>query len=89
MLIRTSFQPVDVLCVHPEQLTLAVKQSHKVVTEVGLVVPWVQLFGQGEEGIRVSVKKANLKYGLSIGQVILLQVVIESAAWRPVKETIS
>lgn len=62
------------------------KQPYKVVSEVGLVVPWVQLFGQGEEGVRVSVEKADLKYGLSIGQVILLQVVIKTAAWRPVKE---
>lgn len=59
------------------------KQIYKVVCQVGAVVSWIQLFGQGEEGIWVMVEKANLKYGLGVRQVILLQVVIETTAWRP------
>lgn len=54
--------------------------------QIGLIVPWIQLFGQGEEGIRVLMEKADFEYGLCIRQVILLQVVIETTAWRPVRE---
>lgn len=63
------------------------KQIYKVVCQVGVVVSWIQLFGQGEEGIWVMVEKANLKYGLGVRQVILLQVVIETTAWRPASES--
>lgn len=54
--------------------------------QIGLIVPRIQLFGQGEEGIRVLMEKADLEYGLGVRQVILLQVVIETAAWSPVGE---
>lgn len=84
--VHTSFQPVDVLRVHPEKLALVVEQPYKIMAQVGLIVPWIQLFGQGEERIRVSMEKVDLKYGLGVGQVILLQVVIETATWRPVRE---
>lgn len=84
--IHTSFQPVDVLRVHPEKLTLLVEQSYEIMGQIGLIVPWIQLFGQGEEGIRVLMKKADFEYGLGIGKVILLQVVVEAATWRPVRE---
>lgn len=62
------------------------KQSYKVVCDIGLVITRVQLFGQGEEGLRVMMEKADLEYGLCVRQVILLQVVIETAAWGPVRE---
>lgn len=55
--------------------------------QVGLVVPWIQLFGQSKEGMWVVMEKVNLEYGLCIGQVVLLQVVIETATRRPVKQT--
>lgn len=61
------------------------KQPHKIMSQIGLVVPWIQLFGQGKERIRVVMEKVNLEYGLCVGQVILLQVVIETATWRPVQ----
>lgn len=32
------------------------------------------------------VEESNFKYGLSIGEVVLLQVVVQAATWRPVKE---
>lgn len=62
------------------------EQPHEVVCEVGLVVPRVQLLGQSEEGVWVVVEKVDLKYGLCVGQAVLLQVVIETAAWRPGKQ---
>lgn len=62
------------------------KQSYKIMGQIGLIVPRIQLFGQGEEGIRVLMEKADLEYGLGVRQVILLQVVIETAAWSPVGE---
>lgn len=62
------------------------KQPYEVMSHIGLIVPWIQLFGQGEEGVRVVMEKVDLEYGFGIRQVILLQVVIETAAWRPVRE---
>lgn len=85
--IHTSFQAVDVLRVHPQKLPLIVEQPHKIMGQVGLVAPWIQLFGQSKERIWVVMEKVNLKYGLGIGQVVLPQVVIETATWRPVKQT--
>lgn len=58
------------------------EQAHKVMAQVGLIVPRIQLFGQSEERIGVVVEEFNLKYGLSVGEVVLLQVVVQSAAWR-------
>lgn len=73
--------------VHPQKLALIVEQPHKIMGQVGLVVPWIQLFGQSEERVRVVMEKVNLKYGLRVGQVVLLQVVIETAPWRPGKQS--
>lgn len=84
--IHTSLQAIDVLRVHPQELPLVVKQPHKIMGQIGLVVPWIQLFGQSKERIWVVMEKVNLKYGLCVGQVVLLQVVIETAAWRPVEQ---
>lgn len=78
----TSLQAVDVLRVHPEELALPVEQAHKVMGQVRQVVSRIQLLGQGEERIRVVVEELNFKYGLSVGEVVLLQVVVQSAAWR-------
>lgn len=86
MWVRTSFQPINVLCVHSEELTLLVKQLHKVMAHIGLVVAWIQLFSQGEEWIRVMVKEVDLEYGLGIRQVVLLQIVIQTAARSPVRK---
>lgn len=78
----TSLQSVDVLRVHPEELALLVEQAHKVMAQVGLIVSRIQLLGQSEERIWVVVEEFNFKYGLSVGEVVLLQVVVKSAAWR-------
>lgn len=80
---RTSLQPVDVLRVHPEQLALLVKQTHKVVCQIRLVVSWIQFSGQSEEGLWVSMEKFDLKDGLGVGQVVLLQVMVQTTARRP------
>lgn len=78
-----SFQAIDVLRVHAQQLILLVQQANKVVRHVGLEVPRIQLFGQGKERVWVSVEKVDLEYGLGVRQVVLLQVVVEATAWRP------
>lgn len=62
------------------------KQLYKIMGQIGLIVPRIQLLGQGEEGIRVLMEKVYLEYGLGVRQVILLQVVIEAAAGRPVRK---
>lgn len=61
------------------------EQPDKIMGQIGLIVPWIQLFGQSEEGVRVLMEKVDLEYGLGIGEVILLQVVIETATWRSVR----
>lgn len=61
------------------------EQPHKMMGQIGLIVPWIQLFGQSEERVRVLMEKVDLEYGLGIGEVILLQVVIETATWRSVR----
>lgn len=81
----TSFQAVDILRIHPEKLTLVVKQTHKIVCQIGLVIARIQLLGQGKEGSRVVMEIVNLKYGFCIRQVILLEVVIETTPWGSVK----
>lgn len=58
------------------------EQAHKVMAQVGLIVSRIQLLGQSEERIWVVVEEFDFKYGLSVGEVVLLQVVIKSAAWR-------
>lgn len=58
------------------------EQAYKVMGQVRLIVSRIQLFGQSEERIRVVVEEFNFKYGLSVGEVVLLQVVVKSAAWR-------
>lgn len=63
------------------------EQPHKIMGEVGPVVPWIQLFGQSEERVGVVMEEVDLKYGLCVGQVVLLQVVIETATRRPVEQT--
>lgn len=72
--------------VHPQELPLVVKQPHKIMGQIGLVAAWIQLFGQSKERIWVVMEKVNLEYGLCVGQVVLPQVVIETAAWRPVEQ---
>lgn len=62
------------------------EQTCKIMRHIRLIVPRIQFFGQCEEGIWVVVEESNFKYGLSIGEVVLLQVVVQAAAWRPVRE---
>lgn len=78
----TSLQSVDVLRVHPEELALPVEQPHEVMGQVRLIVSRIQLLGQGKERFWVVVEESDFKYGLSVGEVVLLQVVVKSAARR-------
>lgn len=58
------------------------EQAHKVMGQVGLIVSRIQLLGQGKERIWVVVEEFDFKYGLSVREVVLLQVVVKSTAWR-------
>ena len=53
--------------------------------EIGLVVPWIELLGQGEERQWVVMEVVDLEYGLCIRQVIPLEVVIETTPWGSVQ----
>lgn len=76
----TSLQSIDVLSVHPEQLAFVMKQPDEVVCQIGTIITRIQLFSQGKERFRVVIEIVNLKYGLGIGEVILLEVVIKATS---------
>lgn len=76
----TSLQSIDVLGVHPKQLAFVMKQPDEVVRQIGMIVTRIQLFSQGKERFRVVMEIVNLKYGLSIGKVVLLKVVIKATS---------
>ena len=51
---------------------------------VGLVAAgWVELSGQSEEGSWVRLEVVHVKHGLRVGDLVLLQVVIQSCSWCP------
>ena len=81
----TSLQAVDILRVHSEELALVMKQTYEIVCEVGLVVAWVQLFGQGKERVGVVMEVVDLEDGFCVRKIILLEVVIETTARGPVQ----
>lgn len=76
----TSLQSIDVLSVHPEQLAFVMKQPDEVVCQIGTIITRIQLFSQGKERFRVVIEIINLKYGLGIGEVVLLEVVIKATS---------
>ena len=60
------------------------QQLGEVVEVVGAVLATrVQFFGQREERPGVVVEVVDVKYGFRIGDAVLLQVVVETGAWRP------
>lgn len=81
----TSLQAVDILRVHSEELALVMKEPYEIVCEVGLVVAWVQLFGQGKERVGVVMEVVDLEDGFCVRKIILLEVVIETTARGPVQ----
>lgn len=82
MWLLTPLQSVNVLSVHPEQLALIVKQPNEVVREVGFVIARIQLFGKCEERVGIVMEVIYFKYGLSIREIVLLEVVIKTTARR-------
>lgn len=77
----TSLEPIDVLCVQPQKLPLVVQQSQEVVSDVGPVIPRVQFLGQRQEWLGVVQEEGELKNGLWIGDVVLMEVAVAAAAW--------
>lgn len=82
----TSLEPVDVLCVEPQQQPLLMQQSQEVVNDVGPVVSGVQLLGQSEKGLGVVKEKRQLENGLRVGDVVLLEVAVVAAPRRPAEK---
>jgi len=63
------------------------QQSDKVMYVVGPVFSWrIQLLGKREERFRVDMEEVDIEDGFRVGDVVLLQVVIETSAWRPATE---
>lgn len=54
-----------------------------MVGQAWLVGAWVQLPGQGEEGLWVSGEVGHIKDGGGLGYVVMLQVVIETSPGSP------
>lgn len=62
------------------------KQTNEVVRQIGLVITRIKLFGKSEKRVWIVMKVIYFKYGLSIRQIVLLKVVIKTAARRSVGE---
>jgi hypothetical protein len=58
-----------------------VEEPQEVVSDIGPVVPRVQLLGQHEKGLGVVKEKAKFKDGFRVRDVILLKVAVEAAPW--------
>lgn len=82
----TSLQPVDVLCVQPQEQPLVMEQPEKVVRGIRLIVPRVQLLGQGEKGLGVVKEEIEFKNGLRVRDVVFLELAIKPNLWRPAKQ---
>lgn len=81
----TSLQPIDVLCVQPQEQPLVMEQPEKVVRGIRPVVPRVQLLGQGEKGLGVVKEEIEFKNGLRVRDVVFLELAIKPDLWRPAK----
>lgn len=57
------------------------EQPKEVVSDIGPIVPRVQLLGQREKGLGVVKEKAKFKDGLRVWDVILLKVAVEATPW--------
>ena len=57
------------------------EEPQEVVSDIGPVVPRVQLLGQHEKGLGVVKEKAKFKDGFRVRDVILLKVAVEAAPW--------
>lgn len=80
----TSLQPVDVLGVEAQEQPLVVQQPEEIVGGIGTVVAGIELLGQGEKGFGVNKEIPQLKDGLGVGNVVLLQVAVQAAPRGPV-----
>lgn len=80
---RCSLQPVDILCVEPQEQPLVVEQPQEVVDDVRPVVPRVHLLGPREEGAGVVKEKCEFKNGLRVWDIAVLEATVEASSWRP------
>lgn len=83
----TSLEPIDVLCVEPQEQPLVVQQSEEVVYDVGPAAPQVQLLGQSEKGLGVVREESELENGLGVWEPVLLQVAVEATPGRPARRS--
>lgn len=60
------------------------QQPEEIVGGIGAVVAGIELLGQGEEGLGVEEEIGQLKDGLGVGDVVLLQVAVQAAPGGPV-----
>lgn len=79
----TSLQPIDVLCVEPQEQPLVLEQPQEVVDHVGPVVPRVHLLGPREEGPGVVEEEGEFKNGLRVRDIAVLEAAVEAGPWRP------
>lgn len=61
------------------------EQPKEVVSDIGPIVPRVQLLGQREKGLGVVKEKAKFKDSLRVWDVILLKVAVEATPWGSVE----
>lgn len=77
----TSLKSVNVLSVAPKQDSLVLEQPQEAVGQAGTEPARVQLLGQTEERSWVAVEVGSVKDGRGLGQLVLLEIVIQTTPW--------
>ena len=68
----TSFQSINVLCVHSQQQSLVVQKLYKVVHIVWLVISWIQALCQAEKWSWIIPKEVQVKNSCWFWDFVLL-----------------
>lgn len=76
-------QRVNVLGVDPLHAAFVLQEADEHVRRRGAEVARIELLGQKVKGPRVFDKVVELKDSRGVGQVVLLQVVVQACAWAP------
>ena len=82
---HTSLQPVDVLGVTTEQQSLVLKQANKVMRWIWPVLHLGQTLQPPAKWPRVFCEIMNVKQSFRVGQVVLMEAVVETSSWTPVQ----
>ena len=57
------------------------------MSSIGPIVPRVQLLGESEKWLGVMKEKGELKNGLRVGELVLLEDAVVANPWRPAERS--